>query len=158
MSAGRHGPKPLLIDLPNLNKEADYVVEKLSEANRTGMRWNDMAIVYRRYGIGEKMAAALARRGIPFQWQQDSKHSYAPAHDSVKLMTMHSSKGLEFPLVCIPAIGAQSNDLKEDELKDEARLLYVAVARASHELVMTHAGPSALAEKMHTALKVLQTV
>lgn len=43
--------------------------------------------------------------GVPFQWQQDKKQKFEPLHDSVKLITLHSSKGLEFPLVCIPAIG-----------------------------------------------------
>lgn len=154
MSTGRHGPKPLLIKLPSLREEVDYLAAKLSEANRMGMPWNEMAVLYRRYGIGQQITEALARRAIPFQWQQDKKHSYAPAHDSVKIITMHSSKGLEFPLVCIPALGAASKE--QDELQDEARLLYVAMTRATRELVMTHGDNSAIADKMHKAMGVLE--
>lgn len=155
MSTGRHGPKPLLIKLPTLKEETEFLVAKLIEANRTGMPWNDMAILYRRYGIGHQFAETLTRKGIPFQWQQDKKHSYAPAHDSVKLITMHSSKGLEFPLVCIPGIGAST---KEEDLQDEARLLYVAMTRATQELVMTHGDASSLGDKMQKAMCVLQAL
>jgi len=156
MSTGRHGPKPLLIKLPSLRDEAAYLANRLSEANRTGMPWNDMAILYRRYEIGEQLANALTRKGIPFEWQQDKKHSYSPTHDSIKLITMHSSKGLEFPLVCIPGIGTAPK--AEDKLQDEARLLYVAMTRATQELVMTHSATSLLAEKMQKAMGVLQTL
>ena len=156
MSAGRHGPKPLFIKLPTMKEEAKFLADKLTEANRLGMPWNDMAIIYRRYGIGQQMADVLTRKGIPFQWPQDKKHSYSPSHDSVKLITMHSSKGLEFPLVCIPAIGAPSKE--EGDVQDEARLLYVAMTRATQELVMTHGAASLLAEKMQKAMGVLQAM
>ena len=155
-SAGRRGPKPLLIKLPTLRDEAEYVANKLTEANRTGMPWNEMAVVYRNYGIGQQIADALSRKKIPFQWPQNNKRSYSPTHDSVKLITMHSSKGLEFPLVCIPAIGAPSKD--EVDVQDEARLLYVAMTRATQELVMTHGEGSVVGDKMEKAMGVLQVV
>jgi superfamily I DNA/RNA helicase len=132
------------------------VANKLADANKVGTPWNDMAILYRRYRIGQEITDVLTRRGIPFQWQQDKKHSYSPAHDSVKLITMHSSKGLEFPFVCIPGIGAPTKE--EENIQDEARLLYVAMTRATQELVMTHAGTSLLAEKMQKAMGVLQSL
>jgi hypothetical protein len=156
MSAGRRGPKPLLVKLPALRDEADFLAERLNEANRLGTPWGDMAVIYRRYGIGQKLVDALARKGIPFQWQQDKKHSFSPSHDSVKLITMHSSKGLEFPLVCIPGLGEPPRD--EDVVEDEARLLYVAMTRATHELVMTHSGTSVLSDKIGRAMGTLQAM
>ena len=156
MSAGRHGAKPLLIKLPTLKAEADFVASKLIEANRTGTPWNDMAIIYRRYGIGQQLAETLKRKGIPYQWQQDKKHAFTLLHDSVKLITMHSSKGLEFPLVCLPAIGTSTNG--DDNIQDEARLLYVAMTRATQELVMTHGEQSVIVEKMHKAMNVLHAL
>jgi len=156
ISAGRRGPKPLLIQLPTLTKEADFVATKLVEANRIGTPWRDMAVLYRRYEIGQQIAKVLEKRSIPFQWQKSGKNSYSPGHNSVKLITMHSSKGLEFPMVCIPAIGAQA---KEDlDLHNEARLLYVAMTRATQELVMTHGAESIFAGKMQKAMGVLHTI
>ncbi|MDT0131737.1 DNA helicase II, partial [Acinetobacter baumannii] len=64
------------------------------------------------------------------------------------------SKGLEFPLVCIPGIGAASKD--EEDPADEARLLYVAMTRATHELLMTHSETSLVSEKLAGAMGVLR--
>jgi hypothetical protein len=156
MSAGRHGPQPLLVKLPTLRDEARFLARRLNEANRLGTPWKDMAIIYRRYGIGQKLAEVLTHMGIPFQWQQDKKHAFSPSHDSVKLITMHSSKGLEFQLVCIPGVGAPARD--EMAVEDEARLLYVAMTRATQELVMTHSDTSSLSDKMTRAMGVLQVL
>jgi hypothetical protein len=156
MSAGRRGPDPLLITLPSMQDEAEFLANRLREANTLGMPWNEMAVLYRRYGIGQKVVDALKRKGIPVQWQQGKGHAYAPAHDSVKVITMHSSKGLEFPLVCIPGVGALAKE--DDDIEDEARLLYVAMTRATSELVMTHSDTSPLTEKMTKAMGVLQGI
>ena len=64
-----------------------------------------MALIYRRYGIGKALAEVLERRAIPFQWQQRKGAKYASTHDSVKIITMHSNKGLEFSLVGFPGLG-----------------------------------------------------
>lgn len=154
MSAGRRGAKPLFVARPGFKEEAEFIVDRLIEANEAGTTWNEMAIIYRRYGVGKQMTEVLKRKEIPFQWQQDSKHSFSPSHDSVKLITMHSSKGLEFPLVCIPGVGALP--IEEDDFQEEARLLYVAMTRATSDLVMTHSESSYIVEKMQKAMGVLQ--
>jgi superfamily I DNA/RNA helicase len=46
---------------------------------------------------------------------------------------MHSCKGLEFPLVAIAGAGRVVDEGRKDE---EARLLYVAITRATRELVI----------------------
>ncbi|MDJ0625072.1 MAG: 3'-5' exonuclease [Candidatus Caenarcaniphilales bacterium] len=68
--------------------------------------------------------------------------------DSVTLMTIHSSKGLEFPFVFITGMEegvfphtralADTNNAKED-LEEERRLLYVAITRAEEKLYFTYA-------------------
>jgi superfamily I DNA/RNA helicase len=155
MSAGRRGPKPLLIKLPSLKEEAAHLANRLKEANRTGMPWNDMAVLYRHYAIGKEVADMLKRMGVPCEWQVTQK-KFDPLHDSVKLITLHSSKGLEFPLVCMPAIGGPAGE--DQVLEDEARLLYVAMTRATQELVMTHHEESVLGEKVRKAMGVLERV
>ena len=64
--------------------------------------------------------------------------------DQVVLMTLHSAKGLEFPVVFL--IGAEegvfphSRALTEpDELEEERRLAYVGITRARQRLFVTHA-------------------
>lgn len=67
--------------------------------------------------------------------------NYDEDADSVVLMTMHSAKGLEFPVVFIPGMedgifpGVQSL-YDENEMEEERRLAYVAITRAKQELYM----------------------
>ncbi|MBT9497913.1 MAG: ATP-dependent helicase, partial [Zoogloea sp.] len=49
-------------------------------------------------------------------------------------ITFHSSKGLEFPLVAIPGASIPSGE--EIATEEEARLLYVAMTRATKELLV----------------------
>ena len=66
------------------------------------------------------------------------------AEAEVTLMTMHSAKGLEFPLVFIAGLeenlfphSRASQD--QAELEEERRLCYVAITRAEKYLYLTHA-------------------
>ena len=62
--------------------------------------------------------------------------------DLVKIMTVHTAKGLEFDTVFVCGLvegSFPSRKLKnEDELEEERRLLYVAATRAKRRLYLTH--------------------
>ncbi len=67
-----------------------------------------------------------------------------PYEDSIQMMTLHSAKGLEFPLVFIA--GMEENlfphqmSLEEPgRLEEERRLAYVGITRAMKKLVVTYA-------------------
>lgn len=63
--------------------------------------------------------------------------------DVVKLQTIHSAKGLEYPVVFVVGMeqGLLPNQLALDEgsLEEERRLCYVAITRAREELYLTRA-------------------
>lgn len=69
---------------------------------------------------------------------------YDASEDSVVLMTIHSAKGLEFPVVFLSGMeeelfpGMKPND-EEEDLEEERRLCYVAITRAKEKLYMTRA-------------------
>ncbi|NIG62700.1 MAG: DNA helicase II [Serratia symbiotica] len=68
----------------------------------------------------------------------------AAYQDAVQLMTLHSSKGLEFPLVFIVGMeeGMFPSQMSLDEsgrLEEERRLAYVGVTRAMQKLTLTYA-------------------
>ena len=66
--------------------------------------------------------------------------------DAVSLMTLHASKGLEFPAVIIPWVNRYSIPMesrKEEalqSLEEERRLLYVGMTRAKEELILVTSG------------------
>lgn len=149
IGAGRSGPKPLLIELPTVQAEVEHIAEVLRDEHRTGTPWSEMAVLYRHYDLMETVSGTLQRYGIPHECPQVTKR-FTPGADTVKVVTMHSSKGLEFPLVCIPGIGmAHKHD---EQPEDEARLLYVAMTRATRQLVMTHGATSQFAGKLRIAI------
>ncbi|ALM54389.1 DNA helicase II [Halomonas huangheensis] len=71
-------------------------------------------------------------------------HEADEFEDSVQLMTLHSAKGLEFPVVFIAGVeeGLFPHRMSLEEhgrLEEERRLCYVGVTRAMHKLYLTHA-------------------
>lgn len=133
VSAGLHGPKPMLIKLPTLRDEAKYIIEQFKAAHRDGTAWKDMAILYRNWNpVGRVINDAFAAAGIPITGHKNI--AFGDKQDTVKLITFHSSKGLEFPLVAIP--GASIPTGEEVATEEEARLLYVAMTRATRELLV----------------------
>jgi len=64
--------------------------------------------------------------------------------DAVVMMTIHSAKGLEFPVVFLPGMedglfpGMQTITGPLDEMEEERRLAYVAITRAKDILYITH--------------------
>ena len=68
--------------------------------------------------------------------------SHDPSEDCVVMMTMHSAKGLEFPVVFL--VGAEEGIFpgiraigETDEMEEERRLCYVAMTRAKEKLYLT---------------------
>jgi DNA helicase-2/ATP-dependent DNA helicase PcrA len=64
--------------------------------------------------------------------------------ESVQLMTMHSAKGLEFPLVFVGGMeeGLFPHSMSSDDperLEEERRLCYVGMTRAMEQLYLSHA-------------------
>ena len=63
--------------------------------------------------------------------------------NAVVMMTVHSAKGLEFPVVFLSAMEenifpSSQNVYYEEEMAEERRLAYVAITRAKRKLYITH--------------------
>ncbi len=71
--------------------------------------------------------------------------NHDPNEDGVVLMTIHSAKGLEFPVVFV--VGVEEGIFpglrtigEQEEMEEERRLCYVALTRAKERLILTCAG------------------
>ena len=153
-TAGRRGPVPLLVEASTEGEEAELIAERIARTHADGRPLRDMAVLARTRSLMPAFERALAKRRLPFlsmatgRLQRDDWN--AP---SVKLLTLHSSKGLEFP--CVFIAGLQALPFHGQPLDEEVRLLYVGMTRATHELVFSAHGPSAMVEKVRESIAVV---
>ena len=135
------------INLPTLPEQAANIAELLQGAHADGFAWGDMAVLCHDAKTRDLCARTLAKRSVPVQNRIGPGH-YDPLANSVKVMTMRVSKGLEFPVVALPGVEDLSC-LEEidpeavacvaaevDARRDAARVLYVAATRATQRLIL----------------------
>lgn len=146
ISCGRDGEAPILIKLPSLREEALAIADQLSNAYGEGHAWGDMAILCTDRHTRDLCAKVLHQRKIPVQMRIGTG-DFDPASDTVKVMTMKVSKGLEFPVVALPGVGHMPAE-GEDE-QEAARVFYVAATRATHRLVIGVSGDRGFGAKLH---------
>lgn len=125
--------------------EASSRVENLEEFDTLLQEFEEDAF----HGMPEEEHVARKPFLLPLFIEQSTLASDLDKLDayasSVKLMTLHSSKGLEFPVVFMvgmeeglfPSIKAWEEELEED-IEEERRLCYVGMTRAREVLVMSH--------------------
>ena len=121
--------------------------------------WLDAKVVPETIGLlvrteqtGDRLVRALEERGVPVRFVQDKT---VPGGRPV-VMTMHRAKGMEFSRVLVSGTDADALPAsfalkglteadREDALRRERSLLYVATTRARDELVVLWTGePSRL--------------
>ena len=145
VSCGRDGEAPLIIRLPSLRAEATRVAELLGAAHQEGHAWGDMAIICRHYSEMDECAGVLRQRGLPHQVRKGAG-SFDPAADTIKVLTMHASKGLEFPVVAL--VGAGNMPAKGEDEREEAKLFYVGATRATQRLMIGASGGGKFASRL----------
>lgn len=85
----------------------------------------------------EAAIARLVLRDL-MERQEDEEQ----ADHQVRLMTLHASKGLEFPIVYILGLEEEilphRNSIESDTIEEERRLFYVGITRAKKNLTLTY--------------------
>jgi hypothetical protein len=150
-SAGRRGALPVLMQARDEREEAELISERVAAARVAGISLDDIAVLCRGKYQMKPIEQALGRRGLPVQSM--NSHAFRRfdwGRPSIKLITMHSAKGLEFPMVFVA--GLQALPMKDESMEDAARLLYVAMTRATQDLVLSAHGSSPIVARVKDSL------
>jgi len=138
---------PKIYKKKNFQDEAKYLVDSLKGMKiKFNLLWSDMVGIYTLNWMGVEISQFLKEKDIPFQLLNDkkSKLNFKPNEDSIKLMSMHSSKGLEFPVVGIVGLGHIPH--KNESVDIQAKTLYMAMTRSLDKLFMTYSEESKFTE------------
>jgi hypothetical protein len=145
-SMGRAGPEPALRKCVSFEGEAHAIAEWLLSRRQAGYDWPQMAVLYPHHHIGDTFARVFAKHAIPVDIAKVNRNRVSLAVHAVRLLSMHASKGLEFPCVAIGGLGALGD--AGTQIEDDVRLAYVAITRATHEIVLTYSRMSPLVERL----------
>lgn len=154
VTAGRRGPVPVLLLTGNSREEAEGVAEHIAQAIASGRALDEIAVLCRVKRHMDPVGFALQRRGIAFQSiGAPGFRAFDWTRPSVKLLTLHSAKGLEFPMVVVAGLDAMP--FPNEPMDEEVRLLYVGMTRATHELVLSAAGTSPMVRRVQNSLEAV---
>jgi len=147
-AAGVSGPLPVARQFNYFADELSYSIECLKKWHKQGTPWNDMALLCVSAKQGFSIADALNKHGILHIWlgTKQYKSAYDPSVDQVTVLTIHSSKGLEFPRVIMLGVGQLAES--EERKQQNARLLYVGMTRAQECLLMTTSNDNEFSRRM----------
>jgi hypothetical protein len=151
-TAGRRGPMPLLLEGRTEIEEAELIAERVEAAYLEGAALDEIAILARAKFLLGPVEHALRKRNIAVQsMASQTFRRFDWTQPSVKLLTMHSSKGLEFPQVFI--VGLQTMPMRDETVDEAIRLLYVAMTRSTHRLVLATHGHSPVTMRVKASLE-----
>ncbi|MBK6294941.1 MAG: NERD domain-containing protein [Rhodoferax sp.] len=153
-SAGRRGPLPVLLEAPNARAEATLIAQRIADAVADGAAPGDIAVLCRIKKHMDVIEQAILHQHIPCHSMNSPGHrAFDWAQPNVKLITLHSAKGLEFPMVFIAGLDAMP--FMNESLEDEVRLLYVGMTRATQQLLLCSAGTSPIVQRVKNSLEAV---
>lgn len=154
-SAGRRGPLPELISCKNIWDEGRLIAGRIEAAIADGARPDDFAVLCPSKAITKIISEELSKRKLAFVLAEgDAKRTIFLRGPAIKVMTIHSSKGLEFDTVFIPGVCevAGYRASSEESLLGGAKLLYVGMTRALGRLIMLHHHPGPIPARLSAAI------
>ena len=147
-SAGGTGPAPVFRLFEQKSEELDYIARCVSKWLQKGHEPNEIAILVPNNKIAADIAARLEKAGIANLCMvgKKNKAAYNPGKPLVTVLTIHSSKGLEFETVVLAGIDRIQFTAKE--LVDQVRLMYVGMTRAKNKLLITASGDTVFTQRL----------
>jgi superfamily I DNA/RNA helicase/mRNA-degrading endonuclease RelE of RelBE toxin-antitoxin system len=138
------GAMPILLTGVEPSLQGEWVANFIRQMSRhLRMKTSVGAVLVPSRSIGKRLAGEISKAGIPAQYfpgrDLDLKQ------DIVKVLTLHSAKGLEFPVVVVCGIEEGTYPVPDDfndedvyleRMRHERKLLYVGMTRAMRGLMV----------------------
>ncbi|MBX4271087.1 transcriptional repressor LexA [Clostridium estertheticum] len=141
----KQGVYPVFRTFADKPLEANYVTSLISKLSKN-YEYGDIAIIARTNGQIKELSTYLETANVPFKLMT-KQDGYEFGDDKVKILTMHSIKGLEFKVVIMIGLNSKSIPLKSISMDDdgtfemrERKLMYVGMTRATERLYLTADG------------------
>ena len=163
----RTGPWPVILTVESEDSEIPAICERILDlAGGNEFRIGDFAVLCRTNSDCKRVLDYLAVHNLP-AIVRDSGSPFNILDDKVKIMTIHSAKGLEFPVVfamgwhegTLPMLRVHGDPAEEAlELENERRLAYVAMTRASEALYLVTSlhKPSRFLDEIPEGMKLVE--
>ena len=138
----RHGHPPIYRFFTTIQDQLDFLVNEIQTLTND-YQLSDICIVAKEKRLIESAQLGLESKGIPAEVLLSSEANFES--EKVKLVTMHSIKGLEFKVIflidlndgVIPNTRLYDLDDEETLVSEERKLLYVGMTRANELLYMS---------------------
>ena len=134
------GPLPLLLVGTAPDAEGDWSARFIRQmARHLRMKYSSAAVLVPNKAVGLQIAEGISAAGVVAKFFPGNELDLKA--DSVKVMTMHSAKGLEFPVVILAGFASHQHPPDDGEIYDEwlaneRKLLYVGMTRAMRGLMV----------------------
>jgi hypothetical protein len=147
-TGGASGPGPAFRQFASIGDEISYAVKCLKAWHERGDFLGDIAVICMKPDHGKRIAEELHALGIPhlLMATRSGKRAYDPRKPQVNILSVQSSKGLEFRSVIF--IGLGQIDASENETAQNMKLLYVGMTRAKERLLITASGRNEFTERL----------
>jgi len=138
------GPKPALRSAHGLEAQTQEIVAYVIEAARDlRLGLGSAAILCASNPLAQQVAEIANRLGLRARYMEG--RNLELEGPDVKVITIHSAKGLEFPIVALPCVNAgvlprhvdATAEDKDERINEDRRLLFVGVTRAMRRLIVT---------------------
>ena len=118
----------------------------------------DIAVICMKPDHGERIAHQLQALGISHLLitERSGKRAYDPRKPQVNILSVQSSKGLEFRSVIFLGIGQIESS--ETQAAQNMKLLYVGMTRAKERLLITASAKNSFTEKLSSLTSAICAV
>ncbi|MCX7904340.1 MAG: type I restriction enzyme HsdR N-terminal domain-containing protein, partial [Caloramator sp.] len=138
----KQGPYPVFKMFKTLKDEADFIAKEINNLSKE-YNFKDIAIICKTKKYLDAIFEYIRQLNIPATFLNRDNPQFE--EDSIKFLTMHSIKGLEFKVVFVVGLNKKIipnidfSDLLEPDIQEslDRKLLYVGMTRANEILYLT---------------------